>query len=150
MPTTANSTTTERTAIVNVLSNGWAQVRLRGEGQEWPWVTLENEAAAIREVEELGLSYTTVRPTPEPSTLSQLVQCLENLNGDRINITELRKHLGITRAKLQTLITRERDALALADVVLHTATVSQASLMRLYITVDGRRVAALSWAGGAR
>jgi len=51
-----------RTAIVNVLSNGWAQVRLCEEGHEWPWVTLENEAAAIREcINDLKLPYTVVR-----------------------------------------------------------------------------------------
>jgi hypothetical protein len=51
----------ERTAIVNVMSNGWAQVRLSEDGHEWPWVTLESEASALREVAELGLSYTVVR-----------------------------------------------------------------------------------------
>lgn len=47
-------------------------------------------------------------------------------------------------AELQAFLQDQRDALAAAGVQLHTATMSQASSPRQYVSVEGQRVAALS------
>lgn len=76
-----------------------------------------------------------------PLTLETL---LDALGPERRPVGELWKALGVTRAELQTFVGEQRDALAAEGVTLHTATVSQASSPQRYISVDGRRVTALS------
>ena len=76
-----------------------------------------------------------------PLTLETL---LALLGPQRRPVGELWRALGVTRAELQTFLQEHRDALAAAGVKPHDATVSQASSPALYVTLEGRRVTALS------
>ena len=76
-----------------------------------------------------------------PLTLETL---LDLLGPTRRPVAELWAALGVERKELQAFIAAHRDALAEAGAMLHTATMSQASSPRQYVSVEGARVAALS------
>jgi len=69
---------------------------------------------------------------------------LAALGPARRPVGELWRSCGATRAELAACIATHRAALAVAGVMLHSATTSQAAAPRLYIEADGHRVAALS------
>lgn len=76
-----------------------------------------------------------------PLTLETL---LDALGPQRRPVAALWKALGVTRAELQAFLVEQRDALAAAGALLHSATVSQASSPARYVSVEGRRITAVS------
>lgn len=76
-----------------------------------------------------------------PLTLETL---LDLLGPDRRPVAEIWKALGVERKKLERFIAEHYDALAEAGMKPHDSTTSQASSPRLYVTINGKRVAALS------
>lgn len=78
----------------------------------------------------------TTRPTIE--------HLLAELSPMRRPVAQLWAALGVKRRDFAALLSEHRDALAAAGVELHTAAAGQARQPRLYVEVEGRRVAALS------
>lgn len=70
------------------------------------------------------------------------------LSVERRPVAALWQALGISRPELIELITSHRDELAQLGIMLHVATVSQASAARLHIEIDGKRYASISRPAG--
>ena len=84
---------------------------------------------------------------PAPYKLSWrafVLDLLSVLTPERTPVAAVWKALRFTRGTLEALIAMHRNELAEAGVLFHTATTSQAAALRLFLTVDGRRVAAIS------
>ena len=133
------------------------------DGKFWPLVMWKHTVGRPEHHASVQAAYTLVQdainslkpvtpdlgneplPNPEPLVSPELTSLFAALGPNRRTVADIWRSLGITRKKLQAIITLYRNELALAGVNLHTATHAEAGRLSLYVNDGERRVAAISW-----